>query len=87
MYKQNSKNLLLSEYEFAAAAAAAAMALEPISSLSLLYEYEFDVSEINRDVSEAPAYAFNNDILTVQISCRGTKSEDHDGLDEIIWHL
>jgi hypothetical protein len=62
MYTQNSKNLILAEYEF-------------------------DVSEINKDASEAPAYAFNSDILTVEISCRGPKCEDHHGLNEIMSHL
>lgn len=50
----------------------------------LLAEYYCDTSESNREVSGTPAYAFSSDVFTVEISCRGTKREDHHGLDEII---
>lgn len=50
----------------------------------LLAEYYCNISEINREVSGAPAYAFISDVFTVEIPCRGTKREDHQGLDEII---
>jgi hypothetical protein len=49
-----------------------------------LAEYYCDTSEINREVSGKSAYAFSSDVFTVEISCRGTKREDHHGLDEII---
>jgi len=49
-----------------------------------LVDYYREISEINTEVSGAPAYAFSSDVFTVEISCRGAKCKDHHGLDEII---